>query len=351
MTRISEDTCEIIPIHFDVPDHHLPLSQFIEAAKSAQAVVDNINKEMFEGKLRYKLLVLPPKEGTFLEVLKIAIPIGGAIWAAMSTDIGKAFIKGLTGQEPKYWAEKAGEKIGKHKKPDDKEKNITETREPSEDDTIAIAVILTQMILGFLQKEPAELQKIGLSKEKYREAIKAKNKLYQDCIDNADVKGIGFDTTNVFPIKRKNFPERISTLPAKEEEEITNWKVEIKNLHVNSPNWARDGRKWEGRTDSGKKVWFAIEDDAFWSHVQIKDIQPDINDQMTVQWVFPSDKSQRSKIRVLSVISYNGSDISTELTDAELTQLLTNYSTIESSQDDLFYGFVDDEDEVIKIEE
>lgn len=340
-----DQATEIIPLHFNVPGHHLPLDQFIETARSTQAIVDNFNKEFFDGKLKYQILVIPPKEGTFLEILGVVISVGAPIWAFLSTDIGRAYIKGLTGHDPVYWAEKAGEKTkeylvdengGLGKTIDDKDKP-KKSPEVTQEEKKAISIIVVQITLGFLQKEPDELRKIGISKDKYRAAYSARNRIYQSCIDNSEVQGLGFDTTPNFPIKRSEFPKYIIEVPAEQEiEDNAVWKVETKDIKVNSPNWKREGRKWQAETNADKEVWFSIEDDAFWHHVRIKDIQPDINDNMKVQWAYPGDSSKPSNVKVLKVLTYNGKKISDPLSNEELEKLLQEYAVHESDQKDLF---------------
>ena len=51
--RLASDK-SFIPFHFDVAEHSLPLGQFIDTANSTQAIIDNFNKEFFDGKLKYQ---------------------------------------------------------------------------------------------------------------------------------------------------------------------------------------------------------------------------------------------------------------------------------------------------------
>ena len=100
----------IIPIHFDVPGHYLPLATFVETASKTHSIIDAFNREIFDGKLQYDLLVFPPDEGSFKTKLGFALLAGwGVVWSFTQSDIGKGFIKGLTTHEPAYWAERAGE--------------------------------------------------------------------------------------------------------------------------------------------------------------------------------------------------------------------------------------------------
>lgn len=335
----------VIPLHFDVPEHHLPLNQFIDAAKSTQAIIDNFNQEFFENKLEYQIHVITPKEGGLIELLQIIVPVAAPIWAFLYTDIGKAYIKGLTGKEPSFWAKIAGEKTKAYlldengRKP---EKQVEEKKKPPEfkqEEQKAASIIVVQMTLGFLQREPDELRKLGVSKENFRAAYNARNKIYQGCINNREVQGLGFDTTHDFSIKRKDFPRYIVDVPAeqeKETEENQRWIVDTPDIIVNSPNWKREGRKWQAGTSKFKDVAFTIEDETFWYHVNIKDIKPDINDNMKVQWAYSEGTSKPSNVRVLKVLSYNGTKISDPLTQESLIKELQEYSVDEKDQVDLF---------------
>ncbi|MFA4995415.1 MAG: hypothetical protein WC521_08970 [Bdellovibrionales bacterium] len=326
MSKPPSPSLGIIPLHFDVLEHHIPLSQFIDSARSAQDIIDNFNQEFFDKKLKYELLVVAPQPGGLIELLQVVLPIAAPVWAFLCTDIGKAFIKGLTDHEPSHWAELAGKK----------------TRELSEIDKSKLCtMIIALMVLGFLQKDSDDLEKTGFSKEKFYTAYSARNKVYEGCISNTAVQGLGFDTSHNFPIKRADFPRFIVNVPAPTElqllEEQPNWKVDIVDLIVHSPNWKRDNkRKWQGSTTEIQDIAFIIEDEKFWHHVKAKDIDPDINDNMRVQWAYPEHAVKPTNVRVLRVISYNGTAISEPLTNDELSAELNAFTIEQKEQNDLF---------------
>jgi hypothetical protein len=320
----------LISLHFDVPDHHIPLSQFIDSAKSAQDIIDSFNQEFFDKQLKYELRVIAPQQGGLIELLQVIVPIAAPVWVFLCTDIGKAYIKGLTDHEPVYWAELAG------KKTKELSKELSEV-----DKKKLCATIIALMVIGFLQKDTADLQKTGLSKEKFRSAYAAKNRVYEACIKNTEVRGLGFDTSHDFPIKRADFPRFIVDIPSQPEppevEENKSWKVNTVDLIVHSPNWKRDNkRKWQGSTTDTQDIAFVIEDNNFWHHVKIKDIVPHINDNMRVQWAYPEGAIKPSNVRVLRVISYNGKEISSALSEAELFAELTDFTIEQKDQVDLF---------------
>lgn len=331
MKEKLDNTLGLISLHFDVPEHHIPLSQFIDSAKSAQEIIDSFNQEFFDKQLKYELRVIAPQQGGLIELLDVIFTHGIVpFWAFLCTDIGKAYIKGLTGHEPAHWAELAGKKT----------KELSQ--ELSEiDKTKLCAIIIALMVIGFLQKDTADLQKIGLSKEKFRTAYSAKNRVYEACIKNPEVKGLGFNTSHDFPIKRADFPRFIVDIPAQSElteiEENKSWKVDTVDLIVHSPNWKRDSnRKWQGSTTHIQDIAFAVEDDRFWHHVEIKDIVPHIKDNMRVQWAYPEHATKPTNVRVLRVISYNGTAISDPLSEAELLAKLEDFVVEEKEYDDLF---------------
>lgn len=318
----------IIPLHFDVTEHCIPLNQFIDSAKSTQCIIDNFNREFFNSKLQYEIRIITPQKGGLIELLGIGLTgyIIKLIWEFFESDVGKAYTKGLTDYEPTHWAELAGKKTKKLSEID-KKKLCTK--------------IIALMVIGFLQKDTADLEKTGFSKEKFFLAYGAKNKIYEGCIKNKEVKGLGFDLSHDFPIKRADFPRFIVELPTQQDEqeleEDKNWKVETVDLIVNSPNWKRDNnRKWQGSTTNIKDIAFVIEDDNFWYHVKIKDIEPSINDNMCVQWAYPENAVKPTNVMVLRVISYNGKEISSELSKDELSAKLTNFRIEQPEHVDLF---------------
>lgn len=333
MDQTIADNAGIIPLHYNVPEHSLPLKQFVNSAEALQAIIDDFNENIFDDELKYELRVIPPEKGGLLELIEIvlnnkALLTGGGLWAFLSTDIGKGFVKGLTKHEPRYFAEKLGEKARSlfENAPDEEgKKDINNNKIIA----VVVTIIVTQMVIGFLENQPETLEKAGITKKKHRSAFTAKNIIIQGCIDNPNVAALGFDKSHDFPIPRSEFPRHIAVIPPKEEIEIEpTWTVEIVDLIVHSPNWKRKGkRQWQGDTKLAKEISFSIEDEVFWEHVRLKDIQPDIKDNMRVQWAYPSTYSNKpSNVKVLKVLSYNGKPISEQLIDKDLAEALGDYS-------------------------
>jgi len=97
-----------IYIHYDTSCESIPAWQFINAIKSIKEIIDDINNELLDGELEYEIFIRPPQKGSFL--IDIGVFMGGllALAKALETDLGKAFVEGLTGQKPEYWAKREG---------------------------------------------------------------------------------------------------------------------------------------------------------------------------------------------------------------------------------------------------
>jgi len=300
-------------IHYDVEGEEIPGWQFIDAIQAIYDIIDDINKNIFDEKLEYEIVLHPPKRGTFL--IDIGMLLGNA-WVVMKileTDIAKSYIEGLTGEKPEYWSRDLGQK----------------TRSASD--------LVSKLVKGFLESTGEKIKEIGISKKLFANAIRGKNKIYEDCLNNKDVKGVGFDKTPYFPIKRKDITKYILEAP-QDDEDICKWIVEEKDIIVNSPNWERGGRSWQAVYDNGKKANFKIYDDEFWNHVKNKDINPDIKDRMRVQWARPAGACGNKTYKVLKVITYNDKILGDPLSSEEIDELLGSNveEHKESSSLDLF---------------
>lgn len=355
MTDDTERYLGEIIYHFDLTAHSLPLRQFVDTARASQSILDDFNDHIFAKKIKYELRVLPPEDGGFIELLGLAIVSGGgAIWGVLGTDIGKAYFKGLTGQEPAEWAEKLGKRHRKKLKKNTAIKPTTEatvtpdSAMPIEGEIVTDserdAEAMVEFLISFLAANIDKLERVGLTPERFRKAYAARNAIYKACIDNSEIEGLAFDRSHEFPIKRNDFPKLITQIPDQvdvDSETPMSWSVESVDIVVNSPNWKREGRKWQGATSKHQDIAFSIEDDTFWHHVQIRDIQPDIRDNMRVQWTYPAGLSKPSHVRALRVLSYNGTKISNPMTQAELNRALEEATVIEPDMPGLFDDIYD----------
>lgn len=336
-------TVGIIPLHFDVPAHILPLNTFIETAARTRDIIESFNRTLFDGKLVYEIYVLTPEDGSFLNKLALYVLSGATMVAVFAeSDMGKAFIEGLTNHPPEHYFREAGkyiqkrvidltaESAGSEKRPGEASQQEVEQRDGS-------TAILVETAKSFLQKDRSELRKVGVDEARFRDAYEARNEFYAACAQNRQVQALGFMEEPVFPIKRADFARLQVALGPREETPLRdNWIVEIVTLSVTSPNWDREDRQrtWKGKDANKKERTFTIEDEHFWTLVRERSINPNIIDTVKVQWVFVTDR--RRTPRVLKVIEYNDQVLGAPLDEKALETLLGHYSTAAPGQGGLF---------------
>ncbi len=180
------------PIHFDIPKHYLKVNDFVSFSIDIERIVQDFNGILFDDLAHVEVFVLTPESGSFLGKWGIrfthtSLSIG-ALFMALDTDISKSFVHGLTGHEPKYYAKMAGS------------------------ETIKIATLLADTTKGFLEKDTNDNELASINPKNIPNAYHAKDDFYKKCLANKDISGIGFTCDDNFPIKRDNFPYKVSNL-------------------------------------------------------------------------------------------------------------------------------------------
>lgn len=326
-----DDGVEIFFVHFSVPGHFLKLETFVRTSNSVRRIVEAFDGTFFSGRLIYAIVVLPPEEGSFLS--KLAIWVGGgtaSIFAFANSDIGAAYIEGLTGKTPAHFAKVIGEKTAEYIEPaaaylfldgDDVEHNTLED-EPTREIASELLVTMTR---GILDAPPEKINKIN-EIVSLPEAMDARAEFYRTCMDDETISAIGFFPDDDFPIPRNSFPER-AVPPQKidEENEVSPWRVAIETIYVTSPNWDREdqlSRQWKGKDQSRRDCYFVIEDDDFWRLATRKNIQVEILDQLKVQWAYQEMDGKAKNRRVLRVLEFNNQKLAEPLEADELITIL-----------------------------
>lgn len=166
-------------IHFNKPQHFLTIDEFIKTSTSIQKVSKAFIQTVSNEQNKFEIVVLPPEEGSFLTKFAYSCAALGGLASFLDTDISQKFIKGLTGNEPSYYAENAGK-------------------------------LIRDSVINIMEKENDELDKIIPSSINIDAALKSKSDFYKMCVDNHDIKAIGFDDKDDFPIKRNTFYKHIT---------------------------------------------------------------------------------------------------------------------------------------------
>jgi len=323
---------QIITLHFNVPDHYLNLDDFISSARATEKILSDFNSNLFDGKLKYELVVLPPAPGTLKERLGIKVTTAAAcvLLGAMGPEFTSGVIKSLTGKSVFELGQLVGESSLDLLDEVDKiwSKNLA-------------AIFLSEAAKGFFQTYTDDLEKNGITRNKYSQAYQARNEFYESCYRSKEIKSIGFDDTDEFPIERRDFAKYIVEIPENKEDDNEIWEWEITYIKVVSPNWDRAdiNRAWKAKyTEKNeiKEAYFSIEDDNFWGLVDGENLTLKGKDSIKVQWAYIKEGSKRKKVRVLKVLEYNGAKLADPLSDEELTTFLAAHRKINKDQGDLF---------------
>ena len=339
-----------IVCHFDVQDvhrHSLSLKLFCDTAYATQKVVTSFNNKLFNGKEMVELRILAPEPGGVIQVLKIGTVAGlislgtlQATLSALETDIGKAAIMGFTGHLPAFWAEEFARSLRNKMFSDSK--NDERLQKPLEflaslpEDNASVqdalhelqAAILADATTRFLEASTKELEKFQFPTRGLKSAYSAKNRIYQACMDNPDVRAISFNRSTQFQGEKFNFSSFIAKFPrnpqriVEKEKFETSEVAEVTKVTVNSPNWERSGRSWEGSSEKFINVEFVVDDDDFWIRVENRSIDVNIGDTMVVQWAYVPNSFEVFRVRVLKVLKFNELPLAEPLSQLELSKIL-----------------------------
>ncbi len=347
-------------VHFDVDGHFLKLDTFIKTAESARDIIAALDNTFFQGSLQYELIVLPPDEGSFLKKLVIWVTGGtAAVFGFLNSDVGAAYIEGLTGKAPVEWAKELGQANRDHildasELLRTKEGTAAESTKLTSVHPIATkfrsdyvacqssAKMIVALTRGILEKETSELSKIGLEAGGLIDALDARADFYAACINDREVKGVGFTPDDKFPVSRMLFPERAQKPVRKEkEEEPIEWVVSTENIYVTSPNWDENdqrARQWKGKDSTLHDCYFVIEDSEFWRLVKRKDLRVEVLDILKVQWAYQIVDGRPKNRRVLCVLEFNENKLADPLSSEEMQLILGRYAiqTVPHSQLSLF---------------
>ena len=332
-------------IHFDVKADFLSLDTFIDTAESARKIIAALDQTFFHGTLEYELVVLPPERGSFLAkfgLVELSV-VAGSLFAFVNSEVGSAYIEGLTGKPSSEWAREIGtahrdyaeyiiEKIEAQAdsptQPPDTKPQIDEERE--ELSCGAGAKLLAAMTRGILEIPTDRLEKIGMDVGNLPEAMEARADFYTICIEDREIKRIGFTPESDFPIPRSSFPERAARPERKEKgDDPPEWTVNIEEIYVTSPQWDENdqkARQWKGKDSIRRDCYFIIEDEEFWHRVRRKELHVEVLDKLKVQWACQMPDGKPRNRRVLRVLEFNGDKLAEPLTPDAIKALLGDFS-------------------------
>lgn len=324
---------QLLPIHFDLPRHVIPLQTFIDTAESAGRIAEVVNQEFFGGTLLLEIVIIPPEEGSFLSKLGINVKvagvfIAGAMLSGPFGDISSGVMEGILTKNPSDIGKALGEGIRSAYD------ELVSGSEDQEAKCVAASVMTVATVKWILQEDNEELEALPVSPA-LKDALVAKRRFYEACSAVPDLKGIGFSRQPTFPIRRSEF-QRLSEIPEGSDDD--EWHVAIENITGTSPNWNRKdtARDWKGADQEGHVRYFVIRDERFWEMVYRGELEPRVADSMRVQWAYKQGPKRRKNHIVLRVLEFNGVKVSPEMSDRELRPFLNSFRRVDDREPTLF---------------
>lgn len=318
-----------VHIHFQTIEHEVDLQTFIKSAVAVQKVANSLNSDFFEGEAEVKIVLIPPEAGSFLSTMEMRIA-GAAIafWAFVNAPVGSAFIEGMTGQSSEEWAKQIGEVLSMTGQEISHQLQIGDDDVRRQLDTLSEEFVC-EITQNFLAAETDEAVSLATGLPHLSEAFDGRSELFVACIQDPDIRGLGFAPEDHFPIPRNQFPERARRpYRPEEEDQEPEWYVSNEEVFVTSPNWIKEdqgNRFWKGKDVLGRECFFTIEDNEFWNHVSKRDIRPEVLDQLRVQWAYELVGGRPKNRIVLRVLEYNRSILANPLEDAALRARLGTF--------------------------
>lgn len=324
---------QLLPIHFDLPRHVIPLQTFIDTAENAGRIAEVINQELFGGSFTFTVVIVPSEEGSFLSqlgifVTAVSIFTAGAIVSGPLGDLGSGIFEEIVSKD----ASDVGKELVRGVRAAFEE--LASTSENREAKCVAASIVTVAAVKWILQEDNEELEALPIAPA-LKDALVAKRRFYDACKEVSDLKAVGFSRQPTFPIKRSDF-QRISQIPEGADDD--EWRVAIENITGTSPNWNRKdtARNWKGADQDGHARFFIIRDERFWEMVFRGELNPRIADSMRVQWAYKQGPKRRKNHVVLRVLEFNGVKVSNEMTDRELRPFLDSFQRVQNEEPSFF---------------
>lgn len=208
--------------HFDIESHRMPIADLVQTVTSFNLICNDFCHALLKKEYSCELYVYPSEEGSFKTCVQ-AVILGYLAYAA--TEFGDGILKSLTGKNHSDYG-------------------------------MAVGEMIVDMVTGFYKK-PDIVVPNSLNLDA---SFKARSDYYKMCLDNNDIKGVGYSNKHQFPISRRDFyafirKDIIKTLPS---------ICMLRRLVVHKPVTTNTNLRWTFKdVASSKCVYAHIDDVAF----------------------------------------------------------------------------------------
>ncbi len=249
-SKLSDDLC----IHFDTDEHRIPVDVFVNTATSVLGISREMNKKLFNNKLKTEIYIIPAEHGGFIELLNYSIQNHPA-----EIIVGKFIIdfilKKVSDRDIKDWAEKIlgivwDEFVDELKKI----KNDTESFALNTKIAFYLYLYIIKM---FLFSNTETLNKNKIHPQDFPNSFIAKNKFYETCLQpNNGIKGIGYLKEHSFPVKRNEFTSYMAKVHVNDD-----IHYKLQKIIITNPTIVDSDDPWIGKSiTQNKKIRFNMDD-------------------------------------------------------------------------------------------
>lgn len=276
---------EKLYINFKQNDNYMSIADYEKVLSSTKTIFENITQDIMSIGSDVELMVYAPQKGCVITIFGISITTYG-IFKFLESDMGKAFVKELTGHEPAYWSGQ-------------------------------LAKLIKTMIVKIYSMSQKELEEFV---EKFREYDECANKLdksrkavsnvFQMCKNNPNIEAVGFSEEDVYAITKDDYDLHITGDITKDLDSKTVFKrlkiirpVTANNLKdkwtlaekgvSEGQNYIMDDARFQAKTLNGNFVKQGSNDDEIEALIEYKVVMKN------------GEERQKDK-KVLMVYSMNG---------------------------------------------
>ena len=285
MEKVEKDF-EKLYINFKQENNYMSIADYEQVLKTTKTIFENITQDIMNIGSDVELIVYAPQKGCILTIFGISISVC-AIFKFLESDMGKAFVKGLTEHEPSYWTGQFGKLIR----------------------TLIVKIYsMTQEELENFIEKYKQYDKMAYKLDKSRKAV---SNVFQMCINNSHIKAIGFNKEDIYTIEKESFDKHITGDINKELDS----KIVLKRLKIIRPVTATSNLKdkWtlaEVGTSEGQS--YIMEDARFQAKTLDGNfVKQGVNDdeieaQVELKVVLKNGEERTKDRKILTVYTMNG---------------------------------------------
>ncbi len=322
-------TLVFFPITFETSSHSIKYSTFQRCGAGVLDAYRSAEIALFGSTSELELELGAFEESSFRAWFgAVSVVMSG--WAAQ--EFAGGFIQGLTGKTLDEYGQMAAAFV----KDGTKETVDTIANLMAAAETCSSILAVDNNAFEEAMSERPEAADLGMS---------GRMKFYEACKNNPEIPSVRFGISSHAPrVTRNQFSargrrDRIEPHPTEDQlGTVGNWRSIILDFTVTSPTWDREDnqRKWKGRLDDGRYIYFDIADSSFWKKVLDKELETASPDLMKAQFLYQDVNGRYKSARAVKVISFNNQFISSPLSNDEVLARLEELNASPVHQNELF---------------